>query len=118
MKDRLEALLDMADDCRQHALALIDQGPPDSLPLTIDLYTQLLRFGVPAELQQAPAEIRPLLTATARIRLGKMAEPTEEAKTLPKVLADQRELLQSTAKEALNFAEPPAPCGTTRTNGR
>jgi hypothetical protein len=115
VKDRLEALLDMADDCRQHALTLIEQGPRDSLPLTIDLYTQLLHIGVPAQLQQAPAEIRPLLKATTRIRLGKMAEPpAAQPKALARMLEDQRDLLQSTAREAMDLVDQPValPVGT------
>src|ERR1019366_4099744 len=49
-EDRVEALLDMADDCRRHALTLIEQGPRDSLPMTIELYAQLLREGVLVQL--------------------------------------------------------------------
>src|SRR5207253_1982406 len=46
VSERLGALLDMADDCRQHALKLIEEGPRESLPFTIELYTHLLREGV------------------------------------------------------------------------
>ncbi len=110
VRDRLEALLDMADDCRHHALTLIEQGPRDSLPLTIDLYTQLLRIGVPAQVQQAPAGIRPLLKATTRIRLGKMAEPpAAQPKAVARMLEDQRGHLQSTAREAMELVDQPVP---------
>ncbi len=105
VKDRLETLLDMADDCRQHALTLIDQGPRDQLPLTIDLFGYLLHDGVLVQLSQAPMDTRPALSTAVRSRVQKMAEPAETgAKSLPRVLQDQRDALRNTAKETLATA--------------
>lgn len=103
--DRLEALLDMADDCRQHALTLLEHGPRDSLPLTVELYTQLLRDGVLGQIVQAPTAARPALQVTARIRLGKMTELP--AQMLPSVLADHREAVKSATQEALAQVDHP-----------
>ncbi len=106
--DRLDTLLDMADDCRQHALTLIEQGPRDSLPMTIDLYSQLLRDGVLVQLAQAPADVRPALQTAARARLERMAEaPATAPKTMSRVLADQREVLQNATKETIERVERP-----------
>lgn len=98
-KERLETLLDMADDCRQHAVTLIQKGPRDALPLTIDLYTQLLREGVLGHLAKAPAKERPDLEGLARVRLDEMAEPMGKASNLPKVLEDQRKALYLVAMD-------------------
>jgi hypothetical protein len=108
VKDRLDALLDMADDCRQYALTLIEQGPPDALPVTMDLYMQILRVAVPSQLQQAPAEVRPILKATTRLRLNKMAA-AQEQKPLPQLLEEQRESLHTVTKEAIEHIDRPAP---------
>ena len=98
--ERLDTLLDMANDCRQHALMLIEQGPRDSLPLTIDLYGQLLRDGVLVQLAQAPAANRASLQAAARARLGKMANA--DAPPMPvKILADQRDALQNATQQTM-----------------
>src|SRR5207249_55538 len=37
VKERLDTLLDMADDCRTHVLTMIERGPRDQVPLTIEL---------------------------------------------------------------------------------
>jgi hypothetical protein len=105
--DRLEALLDMADDCRQHAWTLIEQGPRDALPLTIDLYGQLLREGVLVQLAQAPADARPALQKTARARLTQMADLPVGQKALPGVLTEQREALQNATDEAIKLVDEP-----------
>jgi hypothetical protein len=105
--DRLNTLLDMAEDCRQQALALIEQGPRDSLPLTIDLYGQLLREGVLAQIAQAPAPARAPLQRTARARLDKMALPVAAPAALPKVVEDQRAALQSATQQARELVDRP-----------
>jgi hypothetical protein len=104
--ERLETLLDMAEDCRQHALTLIEQGPRDSLPLTIELYGQLLRDGVVVQLAQAKAPARPALQRLARARLDKMALPAT-APGLPKVVEDQRAALQSATQQARDLVDRP-----------
>lgn len=106
--DRLDTLLDMADDCRQHALKLIEQGPRDALPLTIDLYSQLLRDGVLVQVAQAPADARKALQTAARERLEKMTEvPMAPAVALPRVIVEQREVLQNATKETIERVEKP-----------
>jgi hypothetical protein len=103
--DRLDTLLDMADDCRKHVETLIEQGPRESLPLSIDLYTQLLREGVLVQVALAPVEARPPLQKTARARLAKMAE--EPAKALPAVLSEQQEAMQNATQEAIELVDEP-----------
>ncbi|MBI2808381.1 MAG: hypothetical protein HYX68_25620 [Planctomycetes bacterium] len=103
-KDRLETLLDMADDCRQHAIKLIDQGPRDYLPMTIDLYSQLLHQGVLVQLARAPATDRPMLEAVAKLRLRKMAEPVEGGPKTAKVLEQHRASLRSIALATIEVA--------------
>jgi hypothetical protein len=113
--DRLDTLLDMADDCRQHALTLIEQGPHDTLPMTIELYGQLLRDGVLVQLGQAAAAERPALQAAARGRLEKMADlPASAMKALPRVLADEREALQKTTKTIIDRVDRPEEALPTR----
>jgi hypothetical protein len=99
--DRLIALLDMADDCRKHALTLIADGPRDSLPMTIELYGQLLREGVLVQVARAPADERPALRKTVRTRLKKMP-PADAMAKLPKVVEDQRIALQTATTETLD----------------
>jgi hypothetical protein len=105
--ERVEALLDMAEDCRQHALTLIEQGPRDSVPMTIDLYVQVLRDGVIAQLAQAPAPLRPMLQQAARGRLDKMALPASVALALPRVVEDQRVALRSATQQMRDLVERP-----------
>jgi hypothetical protein len=106
VKDRVETLLDMADDCRQHALTLIEQGPRDQLPLTIDLYSHLLRDGVVVQLAQAPMEQRPALQTAVRVRVEKMAAPAAAgAPALPRVVAEQRDALQNAGKDTLDLVD-------------
>lgn len=101
-KDRLDALLDMADDCRQHALALIAHGPRDSLPITVELYGQLLREGVVAQVAREPVESRPQVMLDARARLAKMTFPADTTpQKLPQVVEDQRALLQAATRAAI-----------------
>src|SRR5207237_685639 len=90
--DRLTTLLDMADDCRAHALTLMTDGPRDTLPMTIELYGQLLREGVLVQVARASADDRPALRKTVRTRLKRMP-PANSA--LPKVVEDQRIALQT-----------------------
>jgi hypothetical protein len=99
--DRLTALLDMADDCRQHALTLIADGPRDSLPMTIELYGQLLREGVLVQVARAPADERPAMRTTVRSRL-KQTPPTDATPALPKVVEDQRIALQTMTTDTLD----------------
>lgn len=106
VKDRVETLLDMADDCRQHALTLIEQGPRDQLPLTIDLYSHLLRDGVVVQLAQAPMEQRPALQTAVRVRVEKMAAPAAAGSpTLPRVVAEQCDALQNAGKATLDLVD-------------
>ena len=65
--DRLDTLLDMANDCRQHALTLIEHGPREHLPLAINLYAKLLREGVLAQLERVPPDDRGELAKTVRV---------------------------------------------------
>ncbi|MBI1832330.1 MAG: anti-sigma factor [Planctomycetes bacterium] len=120
--ERMSTLLDMADDCRRHALALIEQGPRDSLPLTIDLYGQLLRDGVVVQLVQAAPANRGALQTAARERLEKMKDvPAGASGPLPRVLADQQDALQNATREALEQIDRPEEAGApskTRKPGR
>jgi hypothetical protein len=102
--DRLVALLDMADDCREHATTLIAEGPRDSLPMTIELYSQLLREGVLVLVARAPADERPAMRKTVRTRLKKML-PGDAMAKLPKVVEDQRIALQTATAETLDQVE-------------
>ncbi len=104
--DRLETLLDMAEACRQQALTLIQQGPRDSLPMTIDLYGQLLREGVLPQLARAKALARPALQRIVRGRLDKMVLPVAPA-VLPRAVEDQRAALQSATQQALEWIDRP-----------
>jgi hypothetical protein len=104
---RLEALLDMAEDCRQHALMLIAQGPCDSLPFTIDLYGRLLRDGVMAQLAQSAAPARAGLQKTARARLDKMVPPVAPLAGLPKAVEDQWTTLQNATYQARELVDRP-----------
>jgi hypothetical protein len=100
--DRLSSLLDMANDCRLHALTLLDRGPREYLPLTINMYGKLLREGVLVQLRRANEEARPELTETVRARLEQMSMPAEvAARPMPKVLENQRDALQSATRQAL-----------------
>src|ERR1051325_7910361 len=92
VKERLDVLLDMAGDCRAHVLTMIDQGPRDQVPLTIELYGQLLREGILMQVTHAHAEERADLEADVRKRLERLAasDPSATAE-LPRVLADQHE---------------------------
>jgi hypothetical protein len=105
--ERLNTLLDMAEECRQHALTLIEQGPRDSLPLTIDLYGQLLREGVVGQVAQAPVPARPALQRMARARLDKMALPAAAPMGTPKVIEEQRAALQSATSQARELVDRP-----------
>jgi hypothetical protein len=99
-EDRIETLLNMADDCRQHALALIANGPRDALPLTVDQYAQLLRDGVLVQLAQAPELDQPTLKTAVKTRLLRMADADAPA-TPVKILADQREALQTATQQTM-----------------
>ena len=102
-KERLDILLEMANDCRQHALTLLEEGPRDHLPLAIDLYGKLLQEGVLVQLQRAPEETRPALTKTVRTRLEQMAEsPAALAQGLPKALEDQQNALQKATQQMID----------------
>jgi hypothetical protein len=104
--ERLDTLLDMADDCRQHALTLIEQGPRESLPLTIKLYGQLLREGVLVQLAQVPAANRVAQETATRTRLEKMAQaPAAGPKELPRVLAEQRDALQNATRHTIDILD-------------
>jgi len=105
--ERLGTLLDMADDCRLHALTLIEQGPRDALPLTVGLYRQLLRDGVLVQVAQAPAGDRVALQTEARARLEKMTTVAAGSPSLPRVLADQRDALQHATHEAIENVDRP-----------
>jgi hypothetical protein len=77
------------------------------LPLTIDLYGQLLRDGVLAQLAQAKAPARPALQRLARARLDKMALPVVAQAGLPKVVEDQRAALQNATTQARDLIDRP-----------
>jgi len=100
-RERLEALLDMADDCRHHARGLIDHGPREMLPTALDLYNRLLREGVLRQLQQAPMSERGVLEPIARARLEKMVEPLATMIPLPALLEEQRGMLNDAARDVL-----------------
>jgi hypothetical protein len=107
-KQRLETLLDMADDCRQHVLTLLEQGPREHLPLTINLYGRLLREGVLVQLTRLPEEMRPEVGKTVRHRLEAMAAfPPGAKKTLPKTLEDQQNALQQATRQAIDLLDQP-----------
>lgn len=105
--DRLITLLDMASDCRQHALSLIDHGPRDSLLLTVELYVRLLRDGVLMQVASAPQNNRPMLQATARTRLGQMAETAAAPKPLPQVVEDQRVIIREATRQTMELVDRP-----------
>lgn len=108
LNDRIDTMLDMADECRKHALKLIDIGPRDALPLTIDLYVQLLREGVVTQVQQAPEANRAALKEAARARLRKMADAVGvEKRPLPKVLEEHRDALEMAALTSLEEVDLP-----------
>lgn len=108
-RDRLETLLDMAADCRQHALALMEHGPRDTLPMTIDLYTQLLREGVLGQLTQAPVGTRPALQTAARSRLEGMVDvPAVGSSALPKIVEDQRDAIRVATRQTLDLMAAPS----------
>lgn len=105
---RLQTLLDMADDCRQHALTLIEKGPRDYLPLTIGMYAKLLRDGVLVQLERAPEDTRPVLAKTVRSRLQQMAEPPAGMSAeVPKALEDQRVALQNAIRQTIAHIDQP-----------
>lgn len=109
-KDRLDALMDMADDCRQHALLVIEKGPHDHLPQVIDMYSKLLREGLLVQLQRTPADKRVALTKTVRSRLEEMAiVPDVEPDTLPKAIEDQLDALENIAEQVIALLENPEP---------
>jgi hypothetical protein len=107
IRERLEALLEMAGDCRQHALFLIQQGPRDQLPWAINLYGKVLREGVLVQLVQAEKDDRPMLTQTVRTRLEKMSEAPPPMKEMPKAVAEQMEALRSTTTQTMELLDQP-----------
>lgn len=102
--ERIQCVLDMAEDCRQHALALLVHGPRDSVPAVIDLYGQLLREGAVAQVAsaKAPAGLRKLVQG----RLEKMALPAAKP-GLPKIALDERTALQEATQQALDLLDRP-----------
>ena len=104
--DRIRCLLDMAEDCRRHALSQMANGPRDTLPATIDLYGQLLREGVAAQLAATNGQARPGLQNLVRGRLNKMTLPDPKAGQ-PKIVADEYAALQNATQQALELIDRP-----------
>lgn len=105
VRDRLELLLDMADDCRRQALTLIEHGPRDHLPMTVELYTQVLRDGVLAQIAQVPNDERGALQASILTRLNRMSEPIPLPDHASTAIREQQEVLAKAARETAVLAQ-------------
>lgn len=105
VKDRLDTLLDMADDFRTHVTTLLERGPRDQLPHAIELYRQLLNEAVPMQLQQAMPDERVELEAATRTRLTKLTDLGSAP--LPAIVEEQRGAFQAATQKAVALLDRP-----------